>query len=217
MNEPLHSTAQSEAWRDLVSHLPGVLNAEFVLSDGQIREVHILSDQSRAPKQIVRDVQSAMAARFRLELDHRIISVAQIPSMPQEKKKRLVCERLAITTTREGSVVTVALGLDGQTCQGEAACGGASQDRCRAIAQATVNAINQFLSRDSQFSLIDWKHSSIGDSQVVLVGLRLKNNGKMEQLLGACYEGEDVNLSAVMATLDAVNRRILALHFSTPS
>ena len=216
MNEPLHTTAQSELWKDLVSHLPGVLNAEFVLTDGQIREVHVLSDQSRAPKQIVRDVQSAMAARFQLELDHRIISVAQIPAMPAIPKKRLLCDRLSITTTRNGTTITVALNLDGRICEGESACGGAFQDRSRAIAQATVNAINQFLSQDSQFSLIDWRHSSIGDSQVVLVGLRLKNSGKLEQLLGACYEGEDGNLSVVMATLDAVNRRILALSFSTP-
>ena len=48
----------------------------------------------------------------------------------------------------------------------------------------------------------------------VLVGLRLETAGRPESLLGACYQGEDPSLSVALATLDAVNRRILALTFS---
>ena len=83
-------SARLEDWKSLISRLPGVLGVEFTLTDGVVREVHVLSDQSRGPKQIVRDVQSAMLAKFQVELDHRIISVAQIPGSLRETRRRVV-------------------------------------------------------------------------------------------------------------------------------
>ena len=102
MSEP-HSNTATETWKAPVTRLPGVLGAEFTLENGPVREVHILSDQSRSPKQIVRDVQSAMLAKFQVELDHRIVSVAQIPgSAVYRPSRRLRCEQLELSTGREG-------------------------------------------------------------------------------------------------------------------
>ena len=109
MSEP-HSNTATESWKALVTRLPGVLGAEFTLENGTVREVHILSDQSRSPKQIVRDVQSAMLAKFQVELDHRIVSVAQIPgSAVYRPSRRLRCEQLELSTSREGASASVHL------------------------------------------------------------------------------------------------------------
>ena len=75
-------SSDTTPWKALTEKLPGVLSVEFVTEGPVVREVHVLSDQSRSPKQIVRDIQSALLARFQLDLDHRIISVAQIPGLP---------------------------------------------------------------------------------------------------------------------------------------
>ena len=81
----------------------------------------------------------------------------------------------------------------------------------RAIAQATVEALNLLLSPECRFVLDDVRRTPMGDRQAVLVGLHLKRSGKTEALLGACYEGEDPNFSVALATLDGVNRRFSTL------
>ena len=199
------------AWKELISCLPGVLGAEFSLEEGTVREVHILSDQSRGPKQIVRDVQSAMLARFQVELDHRIISVAQIPGPLRERCRRLVCDRLELTAGRDGASVAVHLALDARSYVGRSNCDLSSAGRHRAIAQATVEALNLLLAPGCRFTLENVRRVPMGERQAVLVGLLLKLDGKAEALLGACYEGEDPNFSVILATLDAVNRRLPTL------
>lgn len=215
MYEQQKAGLQTEAWKELVSRLPGILNAEFILEGEVIREIHVLADQSRFPKQIVRDIQSAMAARFQVELDHRIISVAQISSLPGLPKKRILCQRLELSTGRDGINVAVTLELDGRQKKGESSAIHSSHDRSRCIAQAAVEAINNFLNISCRFSVGEWKHVPMGEHEIVLVGLQLSIDGKSEYLVGACQEGDDPNLSVVLATLDAVNRRILALSFSS--
>ena len=145
MTEQIRKGSQTEAWKALVTRLPGVLGAEFILAGDEIREVHILSDQSRTAKQIVRDVQSAMLARFQIDLDHRIISVAQIPGSVREARRRLVCEELSISSGRTGGTVRVRLRLDDRDYSGEAPCELTGASRIRGIAQATAEALNQLL------------------------------------------------------------------------
>ncbi len=41
-------------------------------------EVHVLAGSSRSPKQVVRDVESAVMARLGVAIDHKKISVAQV-------------------------------------------------------------------------------------------------------------------------------------------
>lgn len=202
---------QTESWKALVTQLPGILGAEFTVDNGTVREVHILSDQSRSPKQVVRDVQSALLARFQLELDHRCISVAQIPSSARESRRRLVCDGLELSSSRDGAAVKVLLSLDGHGYTGEARCDLTAGDRLRAIAGATVAAINHCLAPGCRISLDGVRACPMGDRQAVLVGLLLKHEGKTEALLGACYEGEDPNFSVALATLDGVNRRLMTL------
>ena len=57
-------SSDTTPWKALTEKLPGVLSVEFVTEGPVVREVHVLSDQSRSPKQIVRDIQSALLARF---------------------------------------------------------------------------------------------------------------------------------------------------------
>ncbi|TMQ71570.1 MAG: hypothetical protein E6K80_05270 [Candidatus Eisenbacteria bacterium] len=50
-----------------------------VQGDGDaIREIHVLTRSSRAPKQIVRDVQAVIHARFNRSIDYRVVSVAYL-------------------------------------------------------------------------------------------------------------------------------------------
>jgi hypothetical protein len=154
-----------------------------------------------------------MAARFQVELDHRVVSVAQIPCMPSIPKKRIICHRLELSTGRDGTTVAVTLELDGQQRKGESSAVHSAYDRSRCIAQAAVEAINSFLNPAARFAFGEWKQVPMGEHVVVLIGLQLSIAGKAEYLVGACPQSDDPNLSVVLATLDAVNRRISALPF----
>ena len=103
------------------------------------------------------------------------------------------------------------MSLDGSPYVGRSACDLSAAGRMRAIAQATVEALNLLLSPECRFVLDDVRRTPMGDRQAVLVGLHLKRSGKTEALLGACYEGEDPNFSVALATLDGVNRRFSTL------
>ena len=210
MTPQSHLSSGPAAWKELVTQLPGILGAEFSLENDIIREVHILSDQSRSPKQIVRDVQSALLARFQVELDHRVVSVAQVPG-PIARRGRLICDRLELSTGRSGASASVYLNLEDKIYRGSSQCDLSTTGRFRSIALATVDALNQALTSDSSISLDEIRSTTLGEHQAMLVGLLLKNGGKTEALLGACYEGEDPNFSAALATLDAVNRRLPTL------
>ncbi|EKP93851.1 hypothetical protein [Thermaerobacter subterraneus] len=64
---------------DLLSRLPGVLAVRLSVNDwGAIQTVHVLATVDRGAKQIVRDIESALQARFGLRLDHKKVSVAQV-------------------------------------------------------------------------------------------------------------------------------------------
>ena len=210
MSPQSHLSSGPAAWKELVTQLPGILGAEFSLENDIIREVHILSDQSRSPKQIVRDVQSALLARFQVELDHRVVSVAQVPG-PIARRGRLICDRLELSTGRSGASASVYLNLEDKIYHGSSQCDLSTTGPFRFIALATVDALNQVLAPGCSFSLDEIRSTTLGEHQAMLVGLLLKNGGKTEALLGACYEGEDPNFSAALATLDAVNRRLPTL------
>ncbi|GAB6875992.1 hypothetical protein [Thermaerobacter litoralis] len=64
---------------DLLSRLPGVLAVRLSVNDwGAIQTVHVLATVDRGAKQIVRDIESALQARFGLRLDHKKVSGAQV-------------------------------------------------------------------------------------------------------------------------------------------
>jgi hypothetical protein len=68
---------------DLIAALTGVRGARVTLSDvGRINEVHILAEARTHPKQIVRNVESALSAGLGLSIDRRFISVAQVKDAP---------------------------------------------------------------------------------------------------------------------------------------
>lgn len=69
---------------ELLSTLPGVIAARIIASDtGAVDEIHILTSADVAPKQTVRNVESALIAHLGMRVDHRKISVATT----QEGKK----------------------------------------------------------------------------------------------------------------------------------
>lgn len=63
----------------LLASLAGVLSAHVVTEpSGRITEIHILASPDLHPKQVVRNVESALSAGLGIPIDRRIVSVAQL-------------------------------------------------------------------------------------------------------------------------------------------
>ena len=78
-----HNIPESQSlvdqYKKLLLGLSGILSARVSLdTHGNIREIHVLATADRNVKQVVRDVRSALSSFFDLDVDHRIISVAQM-------------------------------------------------------------------------------------------------------------------------------------------
>jgi hypothetical protein len=63
--------------RDL-ARIPAVTSARVVVENGELHEIHIVCGPGRSPKLINRDVQSLLAARWGVDIDHRKVSVVQL-------------------------------------------------------------------------------------------------------------------------------------------
>lgn len=73
----LHAHPEAEV-EQLLSGLAGVISARIVTNpNGRVDEIHILASDRLHPKQIVRNVESALSAGFGITVDRRVISVAQ--------------------------------------------------------------------------------------------------------------------------------------------
>lgn len=81
MSSAQDPTASAEDAERLLGSLTGVVSAHVVAdAAGDIVEIHVLSAADLHPKQMVRNVESALSAGLGLQIDRRIVSVAQIRS-----------------------------------------------------------------------------------------------------------------------------------------
>jgi hypothetical protein len=80
----MQPTIEARAER-LLTALAGVVSARIVADEaGRLSEIHILASPEYHPKQIVRNVESALSAGLGVLIDRRVVSVAQLRSTAAE-------------------------------------------------------------------------------------------------------------------------------------
>lgn len=221
----------AEQCRQILAHLPGVFAAGLRFDEQQLVEIHILASTERNPKQIARDVQSALFAAYGVEVDHRIISIAQLPEDPFLPKDLTEVEdqepqpefdpahsvRLLFTgidtNLKNGSYqVKVHLAHDGKEFAGEAKCRDTNIQRSRTIATATLDAVHAFLGKE-YFSLLEVKQINIWGVTVVITVIEYMETEHSEPmvLIGSAVQHDNASVGIVRSTLDALNRSISKL------
>jgi hypothetical protein len=96
MNVPESAAYPEYEIEGLLTALTGVLAARVTLGEaGRMEEVHVLADASMHPKQIVRNIESALSAGLGVSVDRRIISVAQVRAEDQEAYDQAAAEMVA--------------------------------------------------------------------------------------------------------------------------
>jgi len=199
--------------------LPGIQKARVVVNDwGAIEEIHIITGLGRNPKQIVRDVQSALKAQWDISVDRRKISVAQIRTGLPEPSGRLRYSGLEIKTDVKTGKCEVSVTLERPSEEEPAVYVGKAQADISensillGIAKATCLAVNLTVEPPNAFYPDDVAVIRVGVREGVAVLVSLVTPKRHhEELLGAALIRREVREACVRATLDALNRRLEVL------
>jgi hypothetical protein len=205
---------------NLLTSLEGVLSARVVTTPlGEVSEIHVLAQSGLAPKQIVRNIESALLAQLGLKVDHRKISIAQTAEIRpiavverEEVRQRLLTravlfEGLTVAPGKRPHRITLAvtLSLKGQTETAEEESSDTPRSRVEAAAKAAVAALDRLLS-DNSIALEGAKIVDAFDREFAFVAVQGLGGRETLLLTGTAQIKESAERAAVFAVLDATNR-----------
>lgn len=194
--------------KEMISKIDGVLNVKIVHEDAELQEVHILANNLRAPKQIVRDIESSLLAAYDYKIDRKIISIAQIDAGENENIRRVIYQGTKFQA--EGNTISceVMLNYSGEDYSAEKSALKTNINRKTIVAKAAVSAIEKIYEQPDLFDIQDVLVNSSRDINFVVVIVNMVLNAKEESMIGSAIIKNDINEAIAKATLDAVNRRI---------
>lgn len=197
-------------WQELICRLEGVQAAQVVFAEnGMPCEIHVLAGPEKSSKSLVRDIQSALTAQFGVQVDHRIISVAQLSEgLAPRGDFRLAHTGLEIKSAggRVSASVTLARGCDTYTGHGESANTPFARRRC--VSEAALAAVNR-AAGETCFELASVDAVTLAGQGIVVAQMYSLRDG--QRLLGSAFLNEDPDNAAVHSVLSAVNRRLSVL------
>ncbi|HEX2718807.1 MAG TPA: hypothetical protein VHM67_14085 [Gemmatimonadaceae bacterium] len=211
----------------LIRTLPGVVSARVVTDpDGAPREVHVLATTELGPKQIVRNVESAMLARFGTRVDHRSISVAQsgtarvaepvreqspspamTPVVAPPPGRGIYFEDVEVRRSRTtGLACTVTLRVGDERYTGEASGMESSRARGDLAATAAVRAMAPLLTDGVALAVEDCVTVRVGERTYAFVIVNGRSGRDSTVLSGSAEVKDGLETAAVLAVLDATER-----------
>lgn len=201
-------------WEQAIKQIKSVIAARInVNSQGEIEEVHILASSGRAPKQIVRDVESILVAQFDLQIDHKKISVAQVEDDEDGTFARVESTRpklagVTLRTVNGMAEVKVELLTGDKIIEGIAQGPSSAHNKLRLFVEATLKALSPLTLDKFLFVTEDVEITQLAKHQIALVSITLITSAGEQSLTGCALVRNDDREAVVKATLDAVNRKL---------
>lgn len=195
---------------NLIKQIRDVISVNIVVGEnGVIEEVHVLAEDTRNAKQLVRDIETLLRVEYGIDLDHKKISVVQLN---REQKffqgKRLKFSAIQYSLSGMQMEAMVELTSAKRNCQGKSAGVNSRINRLRLFAEATLQALSSFIEPGCSVMLDDVAHYSLGNRNFVSAALTYVQGPVEENLLGSALIRHDEKEAVVRATLSALNRRI---------
>ncbi|OGO77286.1 MAG: hypothetical protein A2Y23_02600 [Clostridiales bacterium GWB2_37_7] len=198
----------SEEIKNLICKLPDIKHCSVVCSqDNVVEEIHALAGVSRNIKQLVRDIQSAINARFGINIDYKVISIAQIDES-DFKETRLKLDGISVNNIENSIEATVTLKYDDKLFEGKSRRIKSRSNKLKAIADATLLALEGYLDIGQAFYLEDMQIVLVANRELFACVIGFALGGKEELLSGCSIINADENETVVKAVLSAVNRKI---------
>ena len=222
----LPSTARPDPWgvkraENLLTSLQGVLSARVEVSPvGEVTAVHVLTHAGTPPKQMVRNVESALLAQLGLKLDHRKISIAQTADVKpiemlersavhdEAQRRKVVFRSIEIAPAGERRVVVrVTLVAQGDEASAKEEVADTPKARMQGAARAALVVLDRLLQAGT-LELDAVKLLDEFDSNVVMVAVHAVEGRETNVVMGTAATKENPEMAAVLAVLDATNRWI---------
>ncbi|MCG0277436.1 MAG: hypothetical protein L5656_02740 [Thermanaeromonas sp.] len=202
------STEQIAAteYERVICQVKGVLSARLVTSaDGTIEEIHVLAAPDRNPKQVVRDIETAVLVQLGTTLDRKKISIAQLEEgagadrvgeasvsygKPQWTKLRLGRLSLFPQGINLEANVAVEIGEEGDLYEGSAVGPNLPGQSCYLVAQATLDAVRKYLGESCGLGLEDILKLEVAQTQAVLAVVSMLKDWRRERLAGIAFLDE---------------------------
>ena len=204
---------------NLLTSLQGVLSARVEVSPmGEVTAVHVLTHAGTAPKQMVRNVESALLAQLGLKIDHRKISVAQtadvrpIETLEQSAVRQQALRRSVVfshldvvSASGRRAKVRVTLLAGGEEATAEEEVADTIRARMQGAARAAITVINGALD-EGVLDLEGVKIVDVFEERLAVAGVQALEKRDPERILGTAPVRDSVERAAVLAVLDATNR-----------
>ncbi len=200
-----------------LSRLRGVVSARVVTNEhGEIAEIHVLADNARHPKQMSRDIESALFSEFGIRVDHRKISIAQTRGReePTQREARLKFLGIDYSIDRTSARARVSVGRGDEVYIGVASTTAGDVDQEELVARATLEAVQEFFratttgNGEVSMELRDFSRSEISGRSFFAVTIRVQDERGQLDVIGSALVRDDPWRAAACATLDALNRRL---------
>ena len=225
----LESASAPDPWgvrraENLLTSLEGVLSARVVTTPlGEVSEIHVLAQAGLSPKQLVRNIESALLAQLGLKVDHRKISVAQTAEVrPIEAVERDLVKERSMTRAAlfenmnvapgrrpHRIALSVSLSFGGKVESAEEESADTPRSKVEAAARAAVTALDKLL-LDNSVALEGAKIIEAFDRQFAMVAVQGLGGRESLLLIGTAEIKESAERAAVFAVLDATNRWVEA-------
>jgi len=196
-----------------IERLEDVQASRIVPTPGRrdIEEIHIIAHRGRRPKQIVRDIESLLFVHFGCHVDYRKISLVQLDegnfTTTWARRPRLISvEEVA----RQQGAIRVTL-MKGSGEEVGASCTPKGEEPLTSVAaRACLEAVRGVLAEAPELALKGIAQVSIGERDALFAWVIARDPSATQDLLGACFMGQDEPTTAALAVLDSVNRRFFA-------
>lgn len=200
---------------DELEKIHGVTGVRIVGEDAP-SEIHVVATSERAPKQIVRDVQSLTTTTLGEPIDHRIVSVVQLEDGPttngsaKESSHRIVLDQVITASRNKDGWVRVTLHLaGGEVAEGAVLAGSSRDERARGAVSAVIRALQPRLKEiGARLVLQNLVIHDESKPPSVQVRTELHTASHHTILIGGAVIEDDIATAAARAMLQALNRKL---------
>lgn len=195
-------------FEDIICKIDGVTKCKIVSSGDELNEIHVLAGSSRSPKQISRDIETALLTLKDYKVDRKIISIAQINTDLEQRVGRVKLEGISLTSFENTVKCEVSLDYEEETYQVVETGLKSSAIKKNIVARSTLKAVEKILGQENLFDVMNVFVTHFGDISFVSVLVTMVLNNSEETMVGASIVKDDINESIAKASLDAINRII---------
>ena len=207
----LHDPTVRREVEQSLTAIPGVRAARLVPGyDREVDELHVVASVDRAPKQVVRDVQSALVARFGVTTDHRVVSVVQFDddTVDYEMGREVTIRRVDVSSEGLTARVEVVITSEDEELVGHEDGPSSGPGRRRAVARATLKALRSLLPPDRAIEVEGVDVARVLGHQVAVCLLHVHTSSGSGTRCGSSIVGDDEAQAVARAVLDATNRLV---------